>query len=136
MAKLYSWETFSFISAVLIVSPVSRPLADVTEPFGVVCIIRSVRSASCCWRPAFSFVTASILPSDQAHVCERENHAHSRKCHLNDSSSSVPWTLGRREKITRADARLQSVLSDILKQFDLRNGLGKSYCKRHRDGTP
>jgi hypothetical protein len=65
----------------------------VSEALRVICVLRSVRTRSRRWRAPFSPITASILPSDQAHVRECEDHASSGKSNLDSGSTSVARAL-------------------------------------------
>lgn len=67
-------------------------LTNITEALGLVSVVSSVRPRPRRRRTSFPLVTASILPSDQAHVHESEDHASNRERDLDARSSCIPWT--------------------------------------------
>jgi hypothetical protein len=78
-------------------------LTKVAESFSLICVFRSVRTGSRRRRPSLPFITTSVLPFDQAHIDECEEHAGSGECHFNSRSSCVSWAFRCREEISRAD---------------------------------
>ena len=77
--------------------------SNVTESLGLVCIVGSVWSRAWRWGSSFFPVTTSVLPSDQTHVKEREQHADCRKPDFHGHTSGVSWTLRLWEQISGAD---------------------------------
>jgi hypothetical protein len=110
-------------------------LTDVTEPFSLICVVGGVRASAYCWRSSLSLVTTSVLPPDQAHVDEREDHSSGRECNFDNRALGVPRTVGGREEISRADTRWLLALISRDRRSHLRNGLCKSDSKRHGNGT-
>ena len=79
-------------------------LTNITESLSLISVIGSIRPSPRCRRSSFPLVTASVLPFDQAHVQESEDHASDRERDLDACSSSVSRTFGRREQVSGADA--------------------------------
>jgi hypothetical protein len=116
---------------------ISVHLTKVTESFSLICILRSVRAGSWGrWSSLFP-ITTSVLPFDQTHVYECEEHASSGECHLDSRSSCVSWTFRRGEEVSRADSEMMVSLHLIsgLRVNHLRNSLCKCDSKRYGDGT-
>jgi hypothetical protein len=89
-------------------------LAEVSESFSLICVLRSVRAGSWRWRSSLSFVTTSVLPLDQSHIYKREEHTSSGECDLDSCSACVSWAFRRREEVSRADSKMMVSLCFIL----------------------
>ena len=82
----------------------------VSESFGLVCELCSVWTSSRGWRSSLPVVAALVLPLDQAHVDERENHSNARECNFDSCSSCVAGAFRLGEEISGADTRRRLVL--------------------------
>jgi hypothetical protein len=110
-------------------------LTKVAEPFSLICILRSVRTSS--WRrgSSFSSIATSVLPFDQPHVYEREEHASTGQCDLDGGSPCVSGTFGCREEVSRTDARQESVFDLKGRRAYLRNSLCQGDSKWYSNRT-
>jgi hypothetical protein len=75
-------------------------LTKVAESFSLICVLRGIRASSWRWRSSLSLITTSVLPLDQTHVDECEEHTSSGERHLDRRSSCVSWALRCREEVT------------------------------------